>query len=249
MAIIMNAEVQMPPRMSARIVGFNRTSLLDWDGFVATTIYLQGCNLRCGYCHNPQLLPPTSDLEEVPLQLVLDYVTEHKDFVDGVVVTGGEPTIHADLFSILKRIRATGMKTKLDTNGTNPDMLEDLLGAGMLDFVAMDIKAPLDERYAKVTGVEVDLESIRRSIALLKEGGIDYEFRTTVIPFYIQEKEVDDIATAIAGAKKFALHQFRKGHSLDPRLSVLDPYPDDRIRLMADIAKKHVRRVVIRGEV
>jgi pyruvate formate lyase activating enzyme len=249
MARIKDAEVQMPPRMSARIVGFNRTSLLDWDGCVAATIYLQGCNLRCGYCHNPQLLPMTSDLEEVPLQLVLDYVTEHRDFVDGVVVTGGEPTIHADLFSLLKQLRATGVKTKLDTNGTNPEMLEDLLGAGMLDFVAMDVKAPLDERYAKLTGVEVDLEALRRSIALLKKGNVDYEFRTTIVPFYIQEKEVSDIAVAIEGAKKYALHQFRKGHSVDSRLSVLDPYPDDRIRLMADIAKKHVRRVVIRGEV
>jgi pyruvate formate lyase activating enzyme len=235
--------------MGMKIVGFNRTSLLDWDGCVAATVYLQGCNLRCGYCHNPQLLPLTSDLDEVPLAEVLEYVEENKDFVDGVVVTGGEPTIHQDLPSLLKKIRAVGMMTKLDTNGTNPEMLQDLMDAGLLDFVAMDIKAPLDERYAKVTGVEVDLDKVRRSIAMLKKGDVDYEFRTTIIPFYIQEKDISDIAMDIAGAKKYALHQFRKGHSLDARLSLLDPYPDERVRLMGDIAKKHVRRIVIRGEV
>jgi pyruvate formate lyase activating enzyme len=235
--------------MGMKIVGFNRTSLLDWDGCVAATVYLQGCNLRCGYCHNPQLLPLTSDLEEIPLAEVLEYVEENKDFIDGVVVTGGEPTIHPDLPSLLKKIRAAGMMTKLDTNGTNPEMLQDLIDAGMLDFVAMDIKAPLDERYAKVTGVEVDLDKVRRSISMLKKGDVDYEFRTTIIPFYIQEKEISDIAQEIAGSKKYALHQFRKGHSLDARLSMLDPYPDERVRLMGDIAKKHVRRVVIRGEI
>jgi pyruvate formate lyase activating enzyme len=233
--------------MSLRIAGFNRTSLLDWDGCVAAVIYLQGCNFRCGYCHNPPLLPLEPELDEMPLQEVLEYLSEHRDFIDGVVVTGGEPTIHADLHMLLRQLRAIGMKTKVDTNGSNPSMLEDLICGGLVDFIAMDVKAPLDERYSRVAGVGVDLGKIAGSISLLKKGEVDYEFRTTVVPFFIQEKEVEEIAAAIAGSRRFVLHQFRPERCLDPRLAELDPYAEERVHAMAEIARRCVPRVVVRG--
>ena len=128
-----------------RIAGFNRTSLLDWDGCVTAVIYLPSCNFRCPFCHNRELVLTPEVYEDVPLEFVEDYISENREFLDGIVITGGEPTIHRDLPELVKRIKALGMKVKLDTNGTNPEMLKDLIDAGLIDYVAMDLKAPLDE--------------------------------------------------------------------------------------------------------
>lgn len=233
--------------MSIKIVGFARTSLLDWDGKVATTLYLQGCNWRCGFCHNPDLVPRESDLDEVPLPLILEYLEANREFLDGVVVTGGEPTIHPDLPELIRALRATGMKVKLDTNGSNPEMLSDLIDEGLLDYVAMDIKAPLNQKYAETVRVPVDLERVKRSIAMIMDRLPDYEFRTTVVPFYLKVEDVESIAAFIGGAKKYALHQFGNKQTLDVRLGVMDPYPESVLREMAERARLYVKKVVIRG--
>jgi len=230
-----------------KIVGFARTSLLDWDGKVASTIYLQGCNLRCGFCHNPDLVPATSDLEEVPFDTIREYIESNNDFLDGVVITGGEATIHKDLPVLIGKFRQLGMKIKLDTNGTNPKMLRDLIRAGMLDYVAMDIKAPLNQKYSEITATNVDLASIKESISLIMEEMKDYEFRTTVVPFYLDTPDIEAIASFIGGAKKYALHQFGNKNTLDSRLSVMSPYPDEKLKTMADVAKLYVKKVVLRG--
>jgi pyruvate formate lyase activating enzyme len=233
--------------MPAKIVGFNRTSLLDWDGSVAATVYLQGCNWRCGFCHNVELIPPTSSLEEVPFPVIEDYIRDNDEFLDGVVITGGEPTLHADLPDLVGRFRDMGMKVKLDTNGSNPDMLQDLIGSGSLDYVAMDIKAPLNEKYAEVTRVRVDLTAVKRSISIIMDQMREYEFRTTVVPFYLDTKDIEAIASFIGGARKYALHQFGNRSTLDPRLGVMDPYPDAKLMEMAERARLYVRKVVVRG--
>ncbi|MDD1746376.1 MAG: anaerobic ribonucleoside-triphosphate reductase activating protein, partial [Methanomassiliicoccales archaeon] len=164
-----------------RIAGFNRTSLLDWDGCVSAVIYLPGCNFRCPFCHNRELVLTPEVYEEIPLEFIEEYVRENSEFLDGIVVTGGEPTIHRDLPELVKRIKALGMKVKLDTNGTNPEMLKDLIYAGLLDYVAMDLKAPLDESYDDLAGAKVDLSKVKRSIEIIMGSGIDYEFRTTMV--------------------------------------------------------------------
>lgn len=233
--------------MPLRIVGFNRTSLLDWDGKVVATVYLQGCNWRCGFCHNVELVQPTSSLEEVPFPVIEEYVHSNSEFLDGVVITGGEPTLNEDLPDLIRRFRKMGMKVKLDTNGSRPEMLSDLIGSGSLDFVAMDIKAPLNEKYSEVTRVNVDLPAIKRSIALIMDHMRDYEFRTTVVPFYLDMKDIEAIASFIGGAKKYALHQFGNRSTLDPRLGVMDPYPDAKVMEMAERARQYVRKVVVRG--
>lgn len=236
-----------PGTMNARIVGLAKTSLLDWDGKVASTIYLQGCNLRCHYCHNPDLVSTTAEVEEMPWELVEDYLRENSDFLDGVVITGGEPTLNEDLPQLIKKVRALGLKVKLDTNGTNPEMLEDLIRSGMLDCVAMDLKGPLDQQYAQVSGTEVDLEAVKRSIHLLMTSGIDYEFRTTVIPHYLNAADLERMAAFIGGAKKYALQQFKNERTLDRRLSQVDAYSEGEMLGMAETARKYVRKVIVRG--
>lgn len=233
--------------MSMKIVGFARTSLLDWDGKVASTIYLQGCNLRCGFCHNPDLVPSSSDLEEIPFETIRDYVLENQEFLDGIVITGGEATIHRDLPQLVKSIRGMGMQVKLDTNGTNPEMLKDLIEAGLLDCIAMDIKAPLNEKYEAVCGAKVDLAAIKRSIALIMDHAPDYEFRTTVVPYYLEAADIESVAAYIGGAKKYALHQFGNKNTLDTRLAVMKPYSEEKLREIADRAKMYVKKVIIRG--
>ena len=233
--------------MALKIVGFSKTSLIDWDGHVVATIYLQGCNWRCLYCHNPDLVTLEPTYDELDFEEIAEYVRGNADFLDGVAISGGEPTIHPDLPILIAKIRDLGMKVKLDTNGTNPGMLEDLLGSGMLDYVAMDIKAPLNEKYKEIVKVNVDLDAVKRSIFLLMNSDIDHEFRTTVVPFLLEEKDIESIAAFIGGAKKYALHQFKNDTTLEKKMELVSPYPEERLRSMADIAKMYVRKVVLRG--
>jgi pyruvate formate lyase activating enzyme len=234
--------------LDMRIIGFIKTSLLDWDGHVVASIYLPGCNFRCPFCHNPDVVLRPEVFDEVPLQEVEDFVRENADFLDGVVVTGGEPTIHPDLPDLLRRLKALGTKVKLDTNGSNPDMLQDLLQAGLVDYVAMDLKAPLDERYDELTGIAAPLDAVKRSIAILEASGVEHEYRTTVVPILLTPADVEAMAAYIGGARKYALQQFRPGHTLDPRLEKATPHPRGQVRAMAETAKRYVRTVVVRGD-
>lgn len=230
-----------------KISGFLKTTLLDWDGKVACTIYLAGCNFRCPYCHNRGLVLNPGEAEDIPLDGILEYIERNSDFLDGVVISGGEPTVNKDLPDLIKKLRKLGMKIKIDTNGTGPEILDDLIGAGMIDFVAMDVKAPLDERYSSVTDVPVNVSDIRRSIRIIMESGVDYEFRTTVVPVLIKPEDVKDILEEIRGAKRYRLHQFRPKNCLDENLTALDPYPESVLMDMAETAKRYVRDVRIRG--
>jgi len=230
-----------------RIVGFTRTSLLDWDGCVTSVLYLPGCNFRCPFCHNRDLVLHPGDLPGLEWEDIEGYLMENSDFLDGVVITGGEPTIHPDLPDLVGKLKGLELGVKLDTNGTNPDMLQDLIDSALVDFVAMDLKAPLDSRYSDLCGTDAPLEDLKRSISILMDSDIDYEFRTTVVPVLLKDEDIEAIAAFVGGARKLALQQFRPGITLDERLSRLDPYPLDRIREMAETAKHYVRRVVIRG--
>jgi len=230
-----------------RIAGFNRTSLLDWDGYVTAVIFLPSCNLRCPFCHNRELVLTPEAYEEVPLDFVEDYIRDNREFLDGVVITGGEPTIHHDLPELIKRMKALGMKVKLDTNGTNPEMLKDLIDAGLLDFVAMDLKAPMDESYDDLAGTKVDLEKIKRSINIIMGSGIDYEFRTTMVPVLLKPEDYERMAAYIGTARKFVLQHFSPRNTIDPNLSVIKPLDDAKVRAIAERCKPYVRRLVIRG--
>ena len=177
-----------------KIVGFIRTTLLDWDGMVACTIYLAECDFRCPYCHNKEIVLNPEQADELDDEKIFNFIKENSDFLDGVVISGGEPTLNKELPDLIKKLRGLGMKIKLDTNGYHPDVLEDLIGAGYIDKVAMDIKAPLTkERYSAVAGTEIDPELLKRSIRIIMESGIDYEFRTTCSPILIKPEDIEEI--------------------------------------------------------
>ncbi|HIJ00435.1 MAG TPA: anaerobic ribonucleoside-triphosphate reductase activating protein [Candidatus Methanomethylophilaceae archaeon] len=230
-----------------KVAGFLKTSLLDWEGKVVSTIYLSGCNLRCPFCHNPELITPHKDSECIPWEEVERYLRINDDFLDGIVISGGEPTINPDIYRLLRRLKELNFEIKLDTNGTTPEILDDLIGAGLVDFVAMDIKGPLDHRYDDLCGKEAMAESVKKSVKVVIDSGIDHEFRTTVLPVYLKEKDIEDIARSLVGAKRYVLQQFRPKVTLDPKLSAIDPLPESRLRTMADIARKYVKEVKVRG--
>lgn len=230
-----------------RIKGFNRTSLLDWDGRVAAVIYLPGCNFRCPFCHNRELVLTPEEYDDIPFEFVEAYVKENAEFLDGIVVTGGEPTIHKDLPALIRRIKGLGVKVKLDTNGTDPDMLKDLIDAKLIDFVAMDLKAPLDETYNELAGAKVDIEKVKRSIRIIMESGIDYEFRTTMVPIMLKPEDYERMAAYVGTARKLVLQHFSPHNTIDPNLSVIKPLDEGKVRLIAERCKPYVRRLVIRG--
>ena len=232
-----------------KIAGFLKTSLLDWDGHVVANIYLSGCNFRCPFCHNGELVLDQQDLSEVPLADIIEYLRENSEFLDGVVITGGEPTLHPDLPDLIRELRKTGLKIKLDTNGSNPEMLKDLIESNLVDYIAMDIKAPLNSKYEDLIGCAAPLEKIKESISLTMRSGIDYEFRTTVVPILLTADDIELIAAFIGGSRKYALQQFRPGRCLDPNLNIIRPYGKGSMLGMAENAKLYVRKTVIRGDV
>ena len=185
-----------------------KLTLLDYPGQVACTVFLSGCNLRCPYCHNPGLvLPERSSGPEISESEALAFLEQRKGKLDGVCVTGGEPTLQPELPEFLKKLRDLGYAIKLDTNGTNPGMLERLISDGLLDYAAMDIKnSPL--RYAETCGGSDVLSKVRESAALLLYGTADYEFRTTVCKPLHTEKEMEEIGIWLKGAKRYFLQPF-----------------------------------------
>ena len=230
-----------------KIAGFIKTTLLDWDGMVACTVYLAGCNMRCPYCHNREIVINADSVEGIPEDDILGYIEEHSDFIDAVVVSGGEPLMNRDIDKFLKKLKALGIKVKLDTNGCFPERLNDVIGAGLVDRVAMDVKSSLNDRYNNAAGIDVPLDKIGESIRVIIDSGIDHEFRTTVVPVFVKEEDIEDICRNIKGAKSYRIQQFRNKVTLDDSLSVLDPYPESRLICMAEIAKRYVKDVKIRG--
>jgi len=235
-------QTDLPP-----IAGYHPTTLIDWPGRLAAIVFLPGCNLRCRFCHAEALL---SDPDEVvPLEGILEHMASREGWLDGVVICGGEPTLWPALPDLCRRFHDAGVGVKLDTNGTRPEALEGLLAAGLVDAVAMDLKAPLDARYAEVCGVEtVDLAALRRSIALLMGGRVEYEFRTTVVPTLLGEDEIRAMGPEIAGAEAWNLQQFEPDGALDPALREVQPYLPAQLAALAEIGRQYVARCKVRGQ-
>lgn len=187
--------------MVSRIVYVDKTSLVDWDGMIVATIFLCGCNFRCWYCHNKDLVVCKGD--GIDLKQVIEFLERRKDLLDGVVITGGEPLLDKDIVHIARAIKRIGYKVKIDTNGSRPDLLKVLIDNGLVDYVAMDVKWYFD-RYEEVVGVKVDQEKLYSSVEIIKSSGIDYEFRTTVIE-WMDKRTIIDIAKQVAPAKRYVL--------------------------------------------
>ena len=194
------------------IKGIQKLSLIDYPGKVACTLFTFGCNFRCPYCHNPELV--TDDgTPPIPEEDVFRLLFERKGFLDGVCITGGEPTLHNDLPVFIKRIKDLGYSVKLDTNGTNPEMLRVLVREKLVDYIAMDVKAPLD-KYESVARVKVDPGKIAESVDIVKAFP-EHEFRTTVVPELLAREDILAIAEWLKGAKRFFIQQFKPTKTLD----------------------------------
>ena len=202
------------------IGGLQKVTLLDFPGKVACTVFLTGCNLRCPYCHNPELVLPQDSKKYISEGELFKFLVSRKGKLDGVCITGGEPTVHPELPFLIRRIRNMGFLVKLDSNGTLPEMLEHLLREELLDYVAMDIKnAP--SRYAETCGADV-IEQVKKSAALLKNGNIDYEFRTTVCHPFHSPKCMEEIGRWLRNAKRYYIQPFvDSGNMLGSGVSVM----------------------------
>ncbi|NOZ80829.1 MAG: anaerobic ribonucleoside-triphosphate reductase activating protein [DPANN group archaeon] len=233
--------------MHSMIKGIQKTTLVDYPGKVAATIFIAGCNMRCGFCHNRDLVVDHSGIAPIPVDEVLSFLASRKDRLDGVCITGGEPTLWPGLPDLCRRIKALGLSLKLDTNGTNPSIVKKLIDEGLLDYIAMDIKAGPDH-YSLVSGVHVPLDRIRESITLLMTSGVDYEFRTTIIPDVHDRKEMESIRELIKGCRHYALQQY-KGvpTTIDPKYNNMEPLSMDVLKEYKTLMEEAIPSVEIRN--
>lgn len=231
------------------IKGFVETSFLDWDGKVVSALFVPFCNFRCPFCHNLGLTDNSQQYETISCDRIERYLLEHRDFIDGICLTGGEPALHKGrgLVEFLRKIKDNGFEIKFDSNGTDPDLLEELSRGRLVDYFAVDVKAPLDERYYKLAGVETDLEKIGRSLEVVRNSGVGYEFRTTVVPTLLDGKDLLDIAGTIAGAEKFVLQRFVPANCRDRALRNVKAYTREELGGMVEACKKFVDNTRLRG--
>jgi pyruvate formate lyase activating enzyme len=231
-----------------QIAGLQKLTLIDYPGKIACAVFLIGCNFRCGFCHNPELVLPEKIRKQ---QLISEkdffkFLKEKKGLLEGVCIGGGEPIIHKDLPDFIEKIKILDYLVKLDTNGSNPEMLKKLIDKKLVSYVAMDLKMPLGafksqisnlksqiykskikNKYEQVVSVETNLDKIRKSIEVIKNSGIEYEFRTTVVPGIHTKEDIIQIAKEISPAKKYFLQNFRSEKTIDPKFKKIKFYPQE----------------------
>lgn len=218
--------------------GLQKTSLLDFPEKISAIVFTAGCNFRCGYCHNPELINSIAHVDDV-----FEFLKLRQGKLDGVVITGGEPCIQKDLPEFIKRIKNLGFAIKLDTNGSNPYILEKVLPD--LSYIAMDIKAPLN-KYQKITGVNIDTNNIIKSINLLKNSSVSYEFRTTVVKSQLDIEDFEEIGKLIQDAPLYYLQKFVPSKILDKSLQNETTYSKDEFIEIQKILTPYVKKVIVR---
>ena len=214
------------------IGGIQKFSLIDYPGKTCAIIFTRGCNFRCRYCHNPELVIPEKYAPEIPLSQIYDFLESRRGKLDAVSITGGEPTQHSDLIEVMKKIKNMGFLVKLDSNGSRPEMLEKIISKKLVNYLAMDIKAPLED-YSKIMGWPVEVEKLKKSIELIINSGTDYEFRTTIVKSLTSKDDLRKIAKTIQGAKKYFLQKFIPTKMNDPRLKDESSYSDKELQELA----------------
>ena len=228
------------------IKGFQGTSLLDFPGRLASLVFFGGCNLTCPFCHNPALVLTPGELPDYPVAALLEELASRRHFIDGVVISGGEPTLDPGLPELLRAIKGLGLQVKLDTNGLAPAVLEALLSEGLVDFLALDLKTS-PRRYGELHSGPVALDDLQRSVRLLLTGTADYELRTTCVPLLVEEADIRAIGEMVRGAKLWTLQQFVPRHALAPELHSCEPHPASTIQAFARVAGEYVAEVEVRG--
>ena len=211
-----------------RIGGLQKITLIDYPGKVAATVFFIGCNFRCRFCYNSDLVLPERIKKQktISQKIFFNFLKARKNLLEGVCIGGGEPTIYKDLPEFIKKIKKMSFLVKLDTNGTNPTMLKQLIDKKLVDYVAMDIKAPKGN-YEEVVGKKINIKNIEESIKILKKGKVDYEFRTTIVPTLHKKEDIIKIAQWIKPAKKYFLQNFLQKSTIDKKLEKVRPYPKE----------------------
>jgi len=216
------------------IKGFIETSFVDWPGKICSVVFFPRCNFRCCYCHNSDLVLRHDKLEDLDFEAILKRLSGMKAWIDGICVSGGEPTLHRELPEVFSIIKERGFLTKLDTNGSNPDMLKSLVNNRLVDYVAMDVKSSLDERsYCKITQAPNMLKSVKESIAFLMKEKVEYEFRLTVLPTHHTKNDIFKLAMDLNGAARLRIQNFNPSAAiLDPSLQDVIPYTETDINFI-----------------
>ncbi len=224
--------------------GFEKCTLVDYPGKVACMVYTIGCNFRCPYCHNPELVDETVEVTYSE-STILGFLDTRQGLLDGVVITGGEPTMHDELPAFMRRVKEKGFLVKLDTNGTNPNMLRQVIDEGLVDYVAMDMKSPL-ETYSQTVARPADVEAIRESIDILLSSPIEYEFRTTIVKSLLSQEDLRRIGEAIRGARYYYLQKFVPTKILNPQFRRKVTYTDEEFEEFRNMMDDYVETCKIR---
>lgn len=219
--------------------------MIEYPGKISAIAFTQGCNFRCPYCHNPELVDPDLFGDCLPEEDVLSFLEKRRGKLDALTITGGEPTIHHDLIDFIKRVREIGYLIKLDTNGSCPEVMEQLIGGRLIDYIAMDMKSPL-HKYRTVTRSKIDEDKIRRTIEIIMKSGIAYEFRTTVPKKLLLEEDLLEMGKLLRNASCYILQQFIPTKTLDKQFLKYEAYSQEEMECFRDKLKKDVRIVSVR---
>ncbi|HOL21779.1 MAG TPA: anaerobic ribonucleoside-triphosphate reductase activating protein [bacterium] len=228
-----------------KIGALQKTSLIEFPGRLSCIVFIQGCNFRCPYCHNPELVLPEKYLPLLSTSEVIGFLEMRKKYLDGVVITGGEPCADSDLLPFVRELKGMGYAIKIDTNGSFPEVIGKMLTEGMLDYIAMDVKGPA-EKYEMLAGVRVDMKKIEETISLIKNSSIGYEFRTTVVKEMLSINDFEGIGRLIQGAKLYYLQHFKPSKAVDPATLSYHTYSDKEFEEIKKIMLKYVERCEIR---
>jgi len=228
------------------IKGLEKFSPKDFPGHISSTVFVGGCNFKCPFCHNADLVLRPESLATFPLDYFISFLDSRKSWLEGICVSGGEPLLHDDLEVLLTLIKERNLLVKIDTNGSYPSRLEDLIQEELVDHIAMDVKAPL-EKYQKVTKSEVDVEDIQKSIDIIKNSNLEYVFRTTIVPGLIGAEDIENIGKMLHNSKVFQIQQFIPVTTVDESYERKKPLPKEEIQALAGIAKSYFSEVRIEG--
>ena len=228
-----------------RLGGIQKLTLLDYPGTVACTVFTIGCNMRCPFCHNSLLVTKTEEAEEYPVEEFFKFLEKRRGVLDGVCITGGEPLLHADAGEFIARIKSMGYKVKLDTNGTNPQMLRQLLSDGLVDYVAMDIKSSLStyERACGIDGIHTD--PVKESIDILIGGSREYEFRTTCVRELLSDEIIKEIGILLKGASRYFLQGYVESEYVPDK--TLHPVEKETLLRYRQELMSSIKTVELRG--
>ncbi len=231
--------------MNMNIGGLQKVSLIDYPEKICAVLFTQGCNFRCPFCHNPELVDPALYHDCIPEEEIFSFLEKRRGILDAISISGGEPTIQPDLFDFIERVKSMNYLVKIDTNGSLPEVLKKLIDRGLVDYIAMDVKAPL-KRYPEITKSNIKPSRIKQSIKMIMDSGIEYEFRTTVVKSLLNKNDLRKIVGTIKDARRYVLQKFVPSKSLDEKLLSKSIYSDEDFEAMKEYVKKYVGHVTVR---